>query len=847
MLSGTVAPVFRRGRFVIPLILVTGCAQSAFAVGVFAAPAQAAPPGPNGLIAFVATGSTALAIETISVDGGGRSAPLVTGRWPAWSPDGSRVTYGTTVKGISQIFVMNADGSLQTQLTHESASPGATDPAWSPDGKQLAFARTTTTFGTQIAVMNADGSGETGLTTPGTARDDRPNFSPDGKRILFDSTRVGNQEVWVMNADGSAPTQLTSTPNAGDGAFSAMPNWSPNGTRIAFETNRDTLDRNNSANGAEIYVMNADGSSPVRLTHDAISDERPVWSPDGTLIAYSHLTLTGPFNLGPVNLHVMNANGSQQHQIAAGATEPDWQPAPEPDSDGDALPDKWETDGVDVDGDGAVDLDLPAMGADPDHKDLFVEVDAMAGHELDQAAVDAVVQAFRDAPVTNPDRVDGIALHVDNGPGSVMDPTTGEPWGSLSQHDTLPHQDVLGNDVGGPYDWTAFDALKTSHFSLDRAPVFHYVIAAHQYGDAANTSSGISRGIGASDLIVSLLSCPEVPGGQICTARVEMQSGTLMHELGHNLGLRHGGGDDVNNKPVYLSIMNYDFQFTGLPKRDGTTVLDYSTFTLDSVDENAVNEGGGFGAPFGSLISGFDTVYTCGNKKVLAHTVLGVVDFDCSGFNDGVVAADINGDGDLTPLTATVDWPRLVFDGGGIGSLGAPAPPQTTPEIEPRLSELLAYRAAIEAGVGPSPPTRPVVTPPVTTPAPTTPGLVPAPPAQRPVTCTLRPSSSVALHGRKRGRLTLTVRCAAAATVRLHATVTTTATPRHGKRRRTKSTLRTVTVRARAGRNETTAIALPATVLRALARHQPTSVRLHLDGAGVRATTANVSRLRQRR
>ena len=229
----------------------------------------------------------------------------------------------------------------------------------------------------------------------------------------------------------------------------------------------------------------------------------------------------------------------------------------------------------------------------------------------------------------------------------------------------------------------------------------------------------------------------------------------------------------------------------------------------------------------------------------------GAVDFDCNGVNDGVVAADINGDSDLTPLTATVDWPRLVFDGGGIGSLGASAPPQTTPEIEPPLSELLSYKAAIEAGVAPPPPTPavfpPAVTTPVATPTPTTPGLATAPPARLSVACTLKPSSSVALRGRTRGRLTLTVRCAAAATVRLRATVTTTAAARHGKRHRSTVTLRVMTVHTRAGRNQTIAIVLPATVVHALTRHRPTSAKLRLDGAGVRTATASISRLHGRR
>ena len=77
---------------------------------------------------------------------------------------------------------------------------------------------------------------------------------------------------------------------------------------------------------------------------------------------------------------------------------------PGADADGDALPDSWETDGVDVDGDGTIDLDLPGMGADPRHKDLFVELDFMPPHRFDAAAAGQIADAFADAPGEQPGR-----------------------------------------------------------------------------------------------------------------------------------------------------------------------------------------------------------------------------------------------------------------------------------------------------------------------------------------------------------------------------------------------------------------------------------------------------------
>jgi dipeptidyl aminopeptidase/acylaminoacyl peptidase len=314
-----------------------------------------------------------------------------------------------------------------------------------------------------------------------------------------------------MNASGSSPAQLTTDPQD---AFSAWPDWSPDGARIAFESNRDTLTRNNFANGAEVYVMNADGTLPVRLTHDAASDERPSWAPDGTAIAYSHVTLAVNGTLTGVQVFAMQAGGGNQHQLEANATEPDWQ-AVERDADGDGLPDDWETHGVDTDGDGHVDLDLPALSADPQRKDVFVEIDPMPGDELAQAAIADVVAAFAAAPVGNPDGTTGIDVHVDNGAGSVMNPRTGEQWGARSEQDAIPSEAQLGaNDAGGDYEWAAFDALRAQHLSAAREPAFHYVIAADTFD--ADHHSGLSRGTPASDFLVSLGPICH-PKGAACT------------------------------------------------------------------------------------------------------------------------------------------------------------------------------------------------------------------------------------------------------------------------------------------------------------------------------------------
>ena len=157
--------------------------------------------------------------------------------------------------------------------------------------------------------MNADGSGQTRIESSAEGR--QPAWSPDGRRIAFVSNRDGNPEIYVMNADGSAPTRLTNSPNIWV-SEDIEPVWSPDGQRIVFVSDRDEP--------YDLYVMNADGSGQTRLTRDNARELGPAWSPDGSKIALSktlEIWVMNPDGTQPVNL--TNTPGVSEYS-------PSWSP-----------------------------------------------------------------------------------------------------------------------------------------------------------------------------------------------------------------------------------------------------------------------------------------------------------------------------------------------------------------------------------------------------------------------------------------------------------------------------------------------------------------------------------------
>jgi len=148
--------------------------------------------------------------------------------------------------------------------------------------------------------------------------------------------------------------------------------------------------------------------------------------------------------------------------------------------------------------------------------------------------------------------------------------------------------DANGVIDGGVND-AEFQARKSPNFAANRNGYFHNVLNPHRY----NTTSGSSgqAELPGDDLIVSLQ----------CFLSDQNVANTIVHELGHNLLLRHGGNENDNYKPNYNSVMNYRYQFPGVDGSgcnvNGDGILDYSTGSRLTLNENSLNELNGVCGP----------------------------------------------------------------------------------------------------------------------------------------------------------------------------------------------------------------------------------------------------------
>jgi hypothetical protein len=382
-------------------------------------------------------------------------------------------------------------------------------------------------------------------------------------------------------------------------------------------------------------------------------------------------------------------------------------------------------------------LNLPAMGVSLDRPNVLIQMDWMQetggkkrNQQLEQAAINRVIEAFNKDPVTYPGATRaGITLIVDNGPESTISPG-GKKWGELSRAKAIPWTEFFLTGSRAGFNSENFQKLLETNFTpTGRVPIFHYVAAVANLSAEGGCTSGLTPNAGTKKgfgFIVSLggQRKPGEPCWENEVGSETQQTGTFMHELGHTLGLLHGGEDSINFKPNYPSVMNYLFQFPGV-LRNEERVFDYSREPEPNVEEKTLTEATGINLGANPLKYGISWICANGAAEPPTQSTssLAEVDWNCDKKIDAGEGFIVNGKGGreaegkegepeiLRNLegTKTSDWGRIDFHTGGVGTGAAAANEVTvdpvvpgheiTPEIaaQVRTQPRLSYTGALSA------------------------------------------------------------------------------------------------------------------------------------------------------
>jgi TolB protein len=184
---------------------------------------------------------------------------------PTWSPDGSQVMFSSSMQGNPDLYVTDSSGNRPKRLTYSSPNVANTSPAWNPKtGNSVAFVSDRGGV-PQLYLMNADGTDTHKLDLPDMGYVIDPSWSPNGQLLAFSWRRPsGNYDIYVMDASSRRTIELTR-----DAGRNERPSWAPDGRHIVFESTR--------SGSRQIWTMLADGSQPHQLTPTG-HNESPNWS-----------------------------------------------------------------------------------------------------------------------------------------------------------------------------------------------------------------------------------------------------------------------------------------------------------------------------------------------------------------------------------------------------------------------------------------------------------------------------------------------------------------------------------------------------------------------------------------
>jgi TolB protein len=234
---------------------------------------------------------------------------------PKLFADKTKIVFSSNGSGDYDIYTMDLAGAILSHLP-QNKSNYEYQPVWSPDESKIAFTQYVSSMDV-VYLMNPDGSNEQGLTAV-TFRNGEPDWSPDGQQIVFISNRDAGAatpifQLYTMDANGDNEVRIK---DVTDGKDERNPAWAPDGQTIVYSSNADGDD--------EIYLIDPNTKDITQLTHNTYRDIHPDWSPDGRSIVFASNRDTGNDEF---QIYIMRSDGSEVRRITNNSYDdkmPDW-------------------------------------------------------------------------------------------------------------------------------------------------------------------------------------------------------------------------------------------------------------------------------------------------------------------------------------------------------------------------------------------------------------------------------------------------------------------------------------------------------------------------------------------